>query len=69
MDALWELLQANGVVKGPQTRKDKLHNAVLRLVANPSLSIRLPAGLSHASNGVAVALAISPDKEGPTMTL
>ena len=60
-----ELLQANGVLRGPRTRKDKLGNAMLRLVANLGSSIRLPAGLSRASDGVTVAPAISPDQEGP----
>ena len=63
--ALRDLLLANGVMTGPRTRKNKLCDAVLRLVANPGSSIRLPAGLSRASEGVPVPPAISHDAVGP----
>ena len=63
--ALRDLLRANGVELAPQARKATLRAAVLRLVADPGSTIRLPDGLSRASDGVAGAPAFSPDPEGP----
>ena len=65
IDALRELLRANDVVMKPRTRKAKLRNAVLNLVAEPGSTVRLPDGLYRASDGVAVAPAFSPNAEDP----
>ena len=74
VDALRELLRANGVETAPRARKEQLRNAVLRLVTEPGSTIRLPDGLRRASDGVTVAPAISPsadspDDEAPSRTL
>ena len=61
--ALRELLRANGVVPRPRTRKKALRATALRLVAIEGAIIRLPAGLSRASDGVAVSPAFPPDEE------
>ena len=61
--ALRELLRANGVVPRPRTRKKALRATALRLVAIEGAIIRLPAGLSRASDGVAVSPAFPPDAE------
>ena len=65
IDALRELLRANDVVMKPRTRKAKLRNAVLNLVAEPGSTVRLPDGLCRASDGVPVAPAFSPNAEDP----
>ena len=62
--ALRELLRANGVKSAPRARKETLCRAVLRLVADPGSTIRLPDGLCRASDGVPVAPATSPNAEG-----
>ena len=64
VDALRELLRANGVETAPRARKKKLRSAVLRLVADPGSTIRLPDGLCRTSNGVPVAPALSPNADG-----
>ena len=64
IDALRELLRANDVVMKPRTRKAKLRNAVLNLVAEPGSTVRLPDGLCRASEGVPVDPAISHDEGG-----
>ena len=65
VDALRELLRANGVETAPRARKEQLRKAVLHLVADPGSTIRLPAGLCRASDGVPVGPALSPNAEGP----
>ena len=61
---LRELLRANGIALGPQTRKDKLRSAVLCLVATLGSAIHLPNELCRANDRVPMALAILPNAEG-----